>query len=426
MGGVRSIAVVAGAIALMLLPAPATGANTTDRACAWVLEPTYDRENILFPEVTTRYLGAIVPAPPGGYVEISGEYPHARYMSLQTYSSTLQTTSVLRDTAIEPDKGSRNPFVRGADRRSGKRSYTVRLVSGRQPASPAPNTLYNTSADGKLSGNGLAYRIYLADDNSGRFGGVAPPDLALVTANGTRIPIPSCPDIVPDTSGLSDAFTEVGLDGVPLPPVGVLGKRNPVFHRYVNAPTSYGLIATENELFPDALERAVAGVTLLLPAGLGENADNKYVAAYLSQEFGKIAVVSAKMPNTPKTLAGQKRMGGGQMRFWSMCTGFLATQTHDCATDENVAVDKHDRFQIVMSTNQSRPADATDKCGFTWLSWGPSPKHIAIMRNMLPAKRFKHAVQDAKLDHEQETMGAYYPHVRYFATPEAFEQKYGC
>jgi hypothetical protein len=199
-----------------------------------------------------------------------------------------------------------------------------------------------------------------------------------------------------------------------------------VFHRYVNAPTSYGLIATENELTPDALEQAVAGITLLLPAGLGENADNKYVAAYLSQEFGKVAVVSAKMPNTPHTLAGQKRMGGGQMRFWSMCTGFLATQTHDCVTDEDVAVDKHDRFRIVMSTKDSRPSDAMEKCGFNWLSWGPSPKHIAIMRNMLPAKRFKHAVQDAKLDHEPETMAAYYPTAKYFSTPEAFEKKYGC
>jgi len=96
------------------------------------------------------------------------------------------------------------------------------------------------------------------------------------------------------------------------------------------------------------------------------------------------------------------------------------------AVDEDVAVDRRDRFQIVMSSTPSRPSNATDKCGFTWLSWGPEPKHIAIMRNMLPAKRFKHSVQSAKLDHEEEAMGAYYPRVRYLATAEAFEQKYGC
>ena len=419
------MAVLAGAIALMLLPAPALGASDTDRACAWLIEPTYDRENILFPEVTTRYLAAVLPAPPGGYIEITGEYPHARYMSLQTYSTTLQTTSVLRDTAIEPDKGSRNPFVRGANRDSKKRSYTVRLQPGRAPADgPEPNTLYNTSDVGR--GNGLAYRIYLADKDTGRFGGVKPPGLTIVTASGKRIPVPSCPDIVPDTSWISDVVSDVGFDGLPLPSVGLLGERESRFHRYVNAPTSYGLMATETELTPDDLESAVAALTVLLPAGLGENADNKYVAAYLSQEFGRIALVSAKMPNTPKTLGGRKRMGGGQMRFWSMCTGLLTTQTHDCVVDEDVAVDRRDRFQIVMSTTPSRPSNATKQCGFTWLSWGPEPKHIAIMRNMLPAKRFKHSVQSAELDHEEEGMGAYYPRVKYFATQEAFEQKYGC
>ena len=276
------------------------------------------------------------------------------------------------------------------------------------------------------AGNAIAYRIYLADNDSGRFGGVKPPGLTIVTAGGKRIPVPSCPDIVPDTSWVSDVVSDIGLDGLPLPPVGLLGERESRFHRYVNAPTSYGLMATETELTPDELETAVAALTVLLPAGLGENADNKYVAAYLSQEFGRIALVSAKMPNTPKTLGGRKRMGGGQMRFWSMCTGLLTTQTHDCVVDEDVAVDRRDRFQIVMSTTASRPPNATKQCGFTWLSWGPEPKHIAIMRNMLPAKRFKHSVQSAKLDHEAAGMGAYYPRVKYFATPEAFEQKYGC
>jgi hypothetical protein len=172
----------------------------------------------------------------------------------------------------------------------------------------------------------------------------------------------------------------------------------------------------------------VTGVTLLLPAGLGENADNKYVAAYLSQEFGRVALITAKLPRTPRTLAGQRRMPERrrQLRFWSMCTGNQASLTLGCLTDEEVPRRRDGRFRIAMSTSGSRPENARERCGIGWLPWGPVPKGIAVMRNMLPSKRFKHSVQLAERDHEKETLGPYYPRVRYFATSEAFEKKLGC
>src|SRR5262245_19033568 len=117
-----------------LLMALAGAANAVDRACSWLVEPTYDRENILFPEVTTRYLAAIIPAPPGGgYVEVTGKFPHARYMSLQTYTTTLQTISVLHDEQIAPDEGSTNPYKPGADRTTENRSYTVKVFDEQAP-----------------------------------------------------------------------------------------------------------------------------------------------------------------------------------------------------------------------------------------------------------------------------------------------------
>ena len=185
-------------------------------------------------------------------------------------------------------------------------------------------------------------------------------------------------------------------------------------------------MATETELTPDELETAVAALTVLLPAGLGENADNKYVAAYLSQEFGQRRAGQRQDAQHAEDRRRPQADGRGPDALLVDVHGLLTTQTHDCVVDEDVAVDKRDRFQVVMSTTPSRPSNAIEKCGFTWLSWGPEPKHIAIMRNMLPAKRFRHSVQAAKLDHEEEAMGPYYPRVKYFATPEAFEKKYGC
>lgn len=103
------------ALLALAVATPAHGAPR-DRSCGWILEPTADRENILFPEITTRYLAAIVPVPPGGSVEITGRFPHARYMSLRTDTRTLQSVSVLRDEQIVPDAGSSNPYLPGADR----------------------------------------------------------------------------------------------------------------------------------------------------------------------------------------------------------------------------------------------------------------------------------------------------------------------
>ncbi len=416
--------VVAAALLLALICAPAaTAGSNPPRSCAWVLEPTYDRENILFPEVTTRYLAGVVPVPPGGHVEIKGQFPHARYMSLQTYSTTLQSLSVLRDEQIVPDKGSTNPYVAGADRSAKNRSYTVRLVSGKPPASGRPpNTLYDTNPDGSQNGRGLAYRIYLADKGTDTFGNAPAPRISLHLSSGTALPIPECPDVVPDTAPLSDVLAELGLDvQIPLP--GLLAHREPAFHRFVNAPTSYALAVSDNQ-YLNGLTPALEAITTKLPSGLGENADNKYVAAYLSQEFGTVLALRAKLPKTPKTFNGEKTMGAGQMRFWSMCTGVLTTQTFGCVVDKDVPVDKNRRYTVVISTAAGRPRNATAKCGVAWLPWGPVPKGIAIMRNMLPAPTFTQAVQNAQRGKEKQTLGPYYP-VGTYSSKAAFEKR-GC
>src|SRR5437879_716955 len=121
--------VLTAAAAVVSVGLESTAANAADparaRSCGWIVEPSADRENILFPDTATRYLGAAIPEPPGGWIELTGQFPHARYMSLQTYSLSLQTASNLHDDQIDPDPGSINPFRVGADRNATNRSYTV-------------------------------------------------------------------------------------------------------------------------------------------------------------------------------------------------------------------------------------------------------------------------------------------------------------
>jgi hypothetical protein len=423
-------ALLATATALIALPraVPAAHADAaTDRACGWILEPSADKENILFPDLATRYLGAAIPVPPGGSIELTGQFPHARYMSLQTYSLTLQTASALHDDQIQPDPGSVNPFVVGADRTATNRRYTIRIVDGREPATGRPaNTLYNNSTDGTKYGISFAYRIYLPDRGSGPFGGVPAPAITLVYADGTRVPFPTCPDPLPDMFPLTETLAGLGLD-LPLPPLGLLAPHTPRFRRYLNAVQVYATDPTENNYTSSTLTPLIAGMTSFLPSGLGENVDNKYVYAYLTQEYGKVVLLRGKMPTTPRTYDGEAvTTGGQQMRYWSMCSASRATQTYGCVNDETVQVDKNGYFTIAVSTASDRPADATDACGVSWLPWGIDPKGIVYMRNMLPAPDFTHAIQDAAYGNEPQVLGDYYPVGTYYATPQSFAAAVGC
>ncbi|MCW2785974.1 MAG: hypothetical protein JWP74_2491 [Marmoricola sp.] len=427
----RSVLAALLALLLVGLLQPLQSASASDpardRSCGWVLEPSADKENILFPDLATRYLGALVPVPAGGSIEITGQFPHARYMSLQTYSVALQTASNLRDDQIEPDPGSTNPFRVGADRTAIKRSYTIHIVNGRAPASGGPaNTLYNNSTDGTKYGFALAYRIYLPDSGTGPFGGVAAPGLAIVLKDGTRIQLPTCPDPLPNLMPATDFLAGLGL-GLPLPPTGLLAPQEPHFMRYVNVVQSYATDPTENQYTSSTLTPLIAMLTGKLPGGLGENADNKYVYAYLSQEWGKVLLLQGRMPTTPRTYDGEPvTTSGQQLRYWSMCTANRTTQTYGCVNDEDVQVDRNGYFTIAISTAADRPANATAACGVSWLPWGLDPKGIAYMRNMLPRADFTHAVQDATFGTEKQVMGDYYPTGTYYATPKTFEQAVGC
>src|SRR5581483_8634061 len=184
-------------------------------------------------------------------------------------------------------------------------------------------------------------------------------------------------------------------------------------------------ILTDNQIL-GALTPPLAAVAGQLPAGFGENADNKYVYSLVSHDYGNVVAFRAKLPTTPKTYAGENTMGGGQLRFWSMCTGNLATQAYDCRVDKDMPLDADGMYTVAVSTAADRPANATEACGIAWLPWGPLVQAGVIMRNMLPDPGFPNPVQAATPGTEQQTLGAYYPVGTYYASAQEFEQKVGC
>ena len=428
----RTILVLGAAIAALAGIAPWVGAQPLDpsreRPCTAWFEPTYDRENVIFPDKATRYFGVNFVIPPGGYVEVTGDFPHARYFSLQTATNSTQTIMSLPDYQMVPDEGSLNPFLAGAHRDMPNRRFTVRIVHGNvpPPGERAPNTLYDSTPSGQ-PGNILAYRLYLADRDAGTFGGVHLPQLALVTATGTRIPIPDCPDLLPDTSGPSDT---AGAQAPPPAPESIpLGANPPNWHKLVSVPVNFAYDNLGRQgIPPGTRDTVVDAIRSLGFDALGASADNAYLYAYGTRNHGRVLLVTARLPETPKTFDGEPIMGSGQMRYWSMCTGepLPPEPTWDCKYDEQVPVDRDGNFRIAVSAPTDRPKRARTGCGIAWLAWGPDVRNLMAIRNQLPAPDFTESVQSAELGHEQETMGPYYPSSQYYATPEDFDRTVAC
>jgi len=59
-----------------------------------------DGNNIYFPDLQAGYWQTQIRMPPDSHIEISNDFPYARYMSLNTYEQGTPAT-VLNDTQIE-------------------------------------------------------------------------------------------------------------------------------------------------------------------------------------------------------------------------------------------------------------------------------------------------------------------------------------
>lgn len=419
------------AAVLAALPGGARAALPA-HSCGWAARISGDQLNVAFPDAAANYWLAAIPIPAGGYAELRGAYPHARYMSFIDYTAASQAIDGLADVQIGPDAGSTNPFLAGADRTAARRAYAVRIVSGPPPAGGrAPNTIYGSNADAsKSSPPGLAlvlYRVYEGDRGLDIEGGVGLPAITLVTGTGQRATLPDCPDLSLPDLGLTRLLASAGAGGAsPLPVTGLGGRNPPAWVRYTNPISGVVTSVLDNELTGGSLYPPLVRLTDTLPSGgFFENIHVAYVTSSYTPGFGPVVAFRAKAPATPRTFDGETLMGTGQLRYWSLCTNNALTMFYDCVRDDQVPLDAHGYYTIVVSTAANRPANATAACGVAWLPAGPLPQTVLILRNMLPAPDFSNAVQRARPGTERATMGDYYPVGRYYATVADFERS-GC
>lgn len=428
--------------------------------------------NIAYPDAGATYWVAGFRRPPGSKLTLTGRYPHARFMSMQTYDILGRGVDALADYQIDPLKGSANPFRRGADRTVKKRKYEVELIHEKNPGfpleaydgEPSRNEIYAVPDAGPITekdGTGtyeldlLMLRVYVPDKGKNLTGGVGLPKPKLRLANGKVLKGQALCDAldsqskalgytrVPDPGALlisEDAYRAMRYPGELDAPVNVFAGLMSVPR---NVPPTFPAVRKgewraqydRRYLLQLWTGDDAPGAVAIPPArgasgGFFPNVHNAYVRAAINRKFGKVAVFRGKLPSTPKTRKGNRRMGSGQVRYTSFCMNEapVTTKVTDCAFDEEIPTNRKGIYTIVVSRKGDRPKSARRACGKAWIEWNRSGDGYRDpdfgwfqIRHMLPKRSFKQAVQRTTTPRdEKKVLGRYLPKLKYFGSKAKF------
>jgi hypothetical protein len=331
-----------------------------------------------------------------------------------------------------------NPFVAGHRRNLRRRAYRVEvrdLVPPAADSARAPNTLYaQPGGDAPIE---LLYRVYMPDRGYGLAGGSGLLRPILRNAGGTRLrdraacaaindPDRSIPQLTVDENQWFIATHAPGCAPATAPAVNP-----PRWKRFFNLDygrLGFALGCTDaSQQIHDQLPHDETG-------GFYSNGDIRYLYAPINRRFQKLLVIEGRAPVVPHTFDHQRRMGRGQLRYWSFCAAESAVtgRTEDCLADRQIPIHSDGTYTVVVGRPKDRPANATFRCGTAWLRWplrGDAVDNpdfgFLIMRHMLPAPSFGEAIQRiTKGGTEKAVMGPYFPRSHY--TSKAQFEVQGC
>jgi hypothetical protein len=365
-------------------------------------------------------------------VTISGQYPNARYFSINAYNSagasytcgSANAPSALADYLIAPDTGSQNPFQTSAAP-GGRYTITLAHPGAGEPASPNTVPLYEFLGCQPATSQGvlpstlsfLVLRVYLPQNG---FANVALPSLTLNFTDGHSLALPQCHGSAPPSAAtdppiwanaLRQLLAAADLIGPGMPSTQPCGRPGtPVcppeltFFRPPNSAT----------------------------AGFVPNVDNEYVAALVRPKPNELVVVRAKAASFPPGMQAQPwNPQAINLRYWSLCSNIYRRpwpvvvvsengQTIlGCAPDLATAQDNDGFYTYVVSHVSDRPSDAALAANAaTWLPFSntqPYARSLLILRNMLGAD-FLQSVQNCAAGSDpgsiascKASMSAYYP-----------------
>lgn len=446
-----NLLVVARRLASMLVPGVLGLASLTaaaaepiipgERSCFWQRGPHSADPylNVAYPDANVFYWAAVFTMPADSSLTIEGEFPRSRYFSMISYDEGGRPLESLADYLVSPEAGAENPFREGAKRRSRKRGYSVEVVNRPLTQTRAEGEFQKNAERNVLHAPGgpnkqqiLLYRIYLPDTGAGITGGVDLPEPVLTLANGKELRgEKACGSLATD----QPLQIRVDAMGIPVSAYRKLisqpgkpdtwpAKVDPQWHIQLDRESLLGIYT--GKINPDA--RRSEG-------GFFPNPDNNYIRTIVNRRHGPVLVLRGKMPSTPATVDGDRKMTSAQLRYWSICSNqsFANTRVNDCLFDEEIPVDDNGYYTIVVSREADRPRNARTECGLAWLPMaddgdGLFDKDASVVqiRNMLASPDFPQAIQRVKRDGDiKKVMGEYYPKA-FYTVPNIVETAYPC
>lgn len=436
---------LAGAAILQPTPARAAPYGTAEsipgpRTCFWYRGPHNADPyiNVAYPDEGAFYWSAIVSVPKGATLRLKGQYPHARYTSFVSYRATGQAVESLADHQIKADAGSTNPFLPGANRQAKKRDYSVIIEpraddkeagDGRLAVGDGSNILRAPQLEaGQMS---ILYRIYVNDKAHPVTGGV---------------PLPAAELTMPDGKVLTGEAACAALNsrqkwnadlsslGVPVPTYKAMRNQPGKPDTWPAQPTPEWHVQHPR---PAVATIFTGGHESMTARGGGEfypNPDNRYARALISTKFAPVLILTGRMPLIPTSFNGDRTMGAGHLRYWSLCSNMtmINSRVVDCVYDEQVPLDAERNYTIILSKAKDRPRNARPECGLSWLELpeegdgvGDPDFSLLVIRNMLADPSFAGALQNALDDKDLPKMGAYLPTGKY-VMPNVVETLFPC
>jgi len=421
------VGVLAGG-ATVVAPAPSVAQQLADETCALALTKTDPAlVNAAFPDQAAVYWSGAYQLAPGTRLRIEGQFPHARYISFNVYDAAARPIDALSDVQLLPIPGDDNPFLPGADRTTRARRYTAFIEHAPIPEKREPNTLYSGSGQNGVPNTSgtFIYRLYMPDEGRDDTGDVGIPAITVEPTTAPKTPLsePSSPCSTvekPPVAGPNE--TLAGSPATPASPS--TAPEQPIWRKFTNFADAYGHVVGETA---PPLEGPVEQADLAQNGGSGgflSNRDNSYLSARLAQGHGAVSVTRVRPPSFADTRKGAVRMPSSDLRYWSMCMNDPnSTRYVACSTDDVTVLGADGFATFVVSTPETRPANARAECGVTWLPWGPNPSGLLIFRHMLPRAGFAQSIQAAKPGAEAATMGDGYPVSRYVSDAATYDKE---
>ncbi len=401
--------------------------------CFWIGPVSYLSYNAAYPDEGAVYWMGSFQLPEGAsHLEISGNYPQARYMSFNAYNKAHQPTDALIDREIAAFEGA-NPYS-SADKSGGK--YRIKVISEAAPTSDRPeNTLYLGDAATRNDVLPLIMRVYIPENGTDFTGNAGIPDVSMVMKNGETLSGEAMCQAInspkpvaggrPLPSVTMDADVYNSLVNAPGVPEGFPARQPVEWTAFWGGQYDLGKLAPDRIITDKAIADSAAG-TLPKQSGYYANTHNDYIAALINEDFGEVVVLKGTLPRTPNN-GWDITSGEYDMRYWSICTNenIVTTRYAACVRDSNVITDEERQYTVVVSKAANRPANATADCGVTWLDWGEhgdgagnTEQGHLIIRNM-DADHFQYSMQNIKsMGSAEQDLGSYFPKTHYSSKAE--------